>query len=237
MDGGRAGVALPQVLALSGACRTPPAQYLSNLHHFHGNTCIDGCPFYDLCVLPSSELQLLCKHCTNLQELAVTAHHGSIAPEGDDDQVPEYCVTVAAIGSLTSLQQLTCLKFTPRDDFELVALVTACCVLESHSLQELHMSESTELKVTPGAWLQLSQLRQLRQLTLKLTFRGTFEYYSRAAEAALLVSALSGSKNVSLQLPIGGGDLSGVITEAVAAVLEAGLPAAVFDFSTHNWSY
>jgi hypothetical protein len=51
--------------------------------------------------------------------------------------------------------------------------------------------------------------------------------------------ALSGCGQVSLQLPEPGSDrdLVACIQEAVAAVHEAGLPAPVFDFSTHDWSY
>jgi hypothetical protein len=112
----------------------------------------------------------------------------------------------AAIDSMTALQQLTCLKFTPGTDLELLALVRACCVLEGHSLQELHVSEGDirlSIEVVPppatATWIQLVQLRQLRKLAVRIVSRTTHD--ALAAEAVVFLGALSGCKTVSLRLP------------------------------------
>jgi hypothetical protein len=131
-------------------------------------------------VMTPMSLQSLCQHCTSLRELVLTAKFSSLdCRDCQDAPWVEYrygtgpgIVTgreaASAIQSLTCLHQLTCLKFTPADDIAHTALVRACCVLEGHSLQELHITQGFEGGVTAAALMQLGQLRQLRKLSVNV---------------------------------------------------------------------
>jgi hypothetical protein len=148
-------------------------------------------------------------------ELVLTAGGSSFDAPGLSDQPQR----VAAVQALTSLRQLTCLRFTPYDSCEFLGLVQACCVLEGHSLQELHVSKGSSTQVSAAAWMQLGKLRQLRQLSVNI--RAADTHASLAANTAVFLGTLSGCGAVLLSLP-------GPIVSfegGLAALQRAGLPA------------
>jgi hypothetical protein len=213
---------LPQVLLLSAFCGLEPDlppryECFPNLRRLRQDVLSDGRPFMHVFVICPSDVHLLCKHCTGLEELVLTAETSSLLPEIEHE---EDVNTVAAVQSLTSLQCLTRLAFTPCHEYEFLALVQACCVLESHSLQELHVTDGDlDSDVTVPAWLQLGHMQQLRKLSLRITHSPT---YARLVEQAhIFLSALFGCDTVVLQLP---GPI-GPFESALAALREAGLPA------------
>lgn len=198
--------ALPQVLVLEGIVM-PPDRDVSHcaaqmglfpsLRHLRADVLVDGSQYQCSSALAPSDLSCLSRHCTGLQKLVLTARHGTLTHDMVD--------CVAAIRSMTSLQHLACLKFTARTNLELLALVRACCVLEGHSLQELHVFEvGMQLFVdqpapAAAAWMQLGQLRQLPTLEVCIASKQTHD--ALAAEATVFLSALFGCRTVLLRLP------------------------------------
>lgn len=213
---------LPQVQVLTASCGLEPGTHVRyecfpNLRCLRQDVLYDGNPFQHVFVICPSDLHLICKHCTGLQELSLTAETASLLPEEEHEGPVN---TVAAVQSLTSLQCLTRLVFTPYHDLEHLALVQACRVLESHSLQELHVIEGgMGAEVTLPAWLQLGQLRQLRKLSVRVTQKST--YAGLMKQALVFMSALAGCGAVMLQLP----GSNGPFVAALAALRDAGLPA------------
>lgn len=211
-----AALALPQVVVLGSNNKREDAcfQHFPNLRHWRSDVLVDGGQVRLGSVISPPDLHSLCQHCTGLMELVLTAADSSFDAPDLDDQPGR----VAALQSLTHLRQLTCLKFTPHDSFELLALVQAACVLEGHSLRELHVSEGNSTEVSRHAWMQLGKLRQLRQLSVE--GRG-YTYACLAVDAAVFLGALSGCGAVLLSLP----GPTWPFEEAPAALRRAGLPA------------
>jgi hypothetical protein len=115
---------LPQVLTLSsprqgGYAARAPFECFPNLRYFREDVLVDGLPYAEEFVITADDLCSLCQHCTGLRELVLTANHASF----HDDVQEASCI--AAIQSLTSLQQHTRLSFTPSTDFEFLAMVQA----------------------------------------------------------------------------------------------------------------
>jgi hypothetical protein len=163
----------------------------------------------------------MCKYCTDLRDLDLKASQQTLCPMDSQGRAYTSRVRAEAIQYLTSLQQLTCLKFTPSDSFELLSLVQACCVLEGHSLQELHVTQGNILphfSVRPAAWIQLRELRHLQHLSVKLTCEQTCACL--ADEALVLLSALRHCGSVTLTVT----GLTVLFEAALAALREAGMP-------------
>jgi hypothetical protein len=135
--GAHAALSLPQVLLVSapGSLLGPFARFdcLPNLQIMRAGVLADGASYTHEFAMSASELRHLCKHCTGLKELMLTVSDVSLC------SLAGHLGNVAAIQSLTSLHHLTCLGFTPSTTRGYVALVQACCVLEGHSLQDLHI--------------------------------------------------------------------------------------------------
>jgi hypothetical protein len=220
---GSAVLPLPQVLVLCGAWWNAPVELFPNLHHYRASACVDGGPAFEFSISPA-QLQSLCTHCTSLRELVLTSIGGSLWLVTDEPGPVAASERVSAIQSLTALQHLTCLKFTPRDDFELVALVKAACVLEGHSLQELHLNEAGADEnegVSAPAWMQLGQLRQMHKVALRIRTGVTCR--DLGAAAFVFLSALYGCRCVHLQLPGWNPGLMDPFMAAVTAAEAAGL--------------
>lgn len=214
---------LPQVSVLTGTAGSCPVGSFPDLSKFQGAWLADGWEFLYLSFGSPSILESLSQHCTKLVELDMTAASSSVARQQHDPvEATASRVRVAAIQSLTSLQHLTCLKFTPPDDCELVALVHACSVLEGHSLQELHLNEGDALRgVTAAAWMQLRQLRALPKLFLQ--FRSNTTSTQLAKDAFVFFSALSGCGSVQLRLSYP--SMIRIFSNALRELRQAGLPA------------
>jgi hypothetical protein len=196
-------IVLPQLEVLDATFEPGVACFecVPNLRHLRADVCVNGKTYLFPTVMTPASMQSLCRHCTCLQTLVLSALHSSFesfdgevqAPAGRNQ--PSY---VAAIQRLTSLQHLTCLKFTPVYDAELLALVQACCVLlDSHSLQELHVAEQFSEDLSGTAWMQLGQLRRLRKLSVQVSHACD----ELAAEAFVFLGALAGCGTVALKLP------------------------------------
>jgi hypothetical protein len=172
-------------------------------------------------------LQSMCKHCTGLRELDLTAFNSSFdcfredSSDDDDGDTGSTLGEAAALQSLTSLQHLTCLKFAPSEDFVLLSLVQACCVLEGHSLRELHVMQGHghwyDVKTSAASWMQLGQLRQLHKLVLVVTRYVLHD--SLAKDAAVFLAGLSHSRHVLLKLT---GSLDPFVT-ALEEIKEVGI--------------
>jgi hypothetical protein len=223
------GLTLPHVLVLSGAWYEAPVARFPNLQRFCVSTCVAGHPMPDSRYVATypGQLAYMSQLCTSLEELELTSDAGSLlwVPGCERGHV-------AAIQSLTSLQLLTCLRFTPRDDFDLVALVRACSVLEGHSLQEAQVSSDAGCFVSIPAWVQLGQLRKLLQLSLNFKLMATCRQLATAAFA--FVSALSGCGYVYLGLPGWDPDVVDRFRAAVTAAREAGLLVPQVGCSMHR---
>jgi hypothetical protein len=127
-----------------------------NVRHLREDVLLDGIHYvHDHAMTPSC-LSAFCKHFTGLQRLVLTAECSSLDPDVSELD------RIAAIRSLTQLQHLTNLSFTPFGSVEFLALIQSCCILEEHSLSELHVSDSYEVSVSTAAWTQLAALRRLR---------------------------------------------------------------------------
>jgi hypothetical protein len=163
--------------------------------------------------LSTSDLLSVVQHCTGLRDLLLAAEEESLWAS---DEEPS---TVAAIQSLTRLQHLTRLVFTPGNSRDHLALVQACRVLEGHSLRELHITESTLAEVELAAWLQLGQLQWLHKLLVQLVDSDLSD--SLAKDAEIFLSSLSGCRSVHLCLP----GSTEPFSTALAALEEAGMPA------------
>lgn len=135
----RAVVCLPQVLVLNIPTAADDArscfERFPNVRHLREDVLVDGVHHLYAYAMEPLHLSDLCKHCTHLQRLVLTAAGSSFASDAD------HLDCVAAIQSLTALQHLTRLDFTPYDNPEFLALIQSCCVLDDHSLQELHVSD------------------------------------------------------------------------------------------------
>jgi hypothetical protein len=223
-----AGVPLPQVYELFTAGGTAPFRFFGNLQTLRASITVDTCAIAALVVEPAAYLPSLCRHCTALRELQLDADRVGIPAGADQPAAVDSRARVVAVQTLSALQHLTLLVFTPRDNTEQLALVKACCVLEQHSLREPHLSQGLDTSVTPAGWMQLGKLAQLRQLSLRL--RDPVVIQPLAEEAFVFLSALSGCEFVSLRLPGGYGEVADKFHEALAALSEAGLPAPQLDF-------
>jgi hypothetical protein len=196
--------ALPQVLVLEGMLTPPDSDETSqtpvfpSLRHLRADVIVDRSQYLCGSVLAPSDLKCLSRDCRGLQELVLTAKNGTL-------RVHDMVDCVAAIQSMTSLHHLTCLKFTPRKDLELLALVRACCVLELASLQELHVSQGgmnifdDGATPTAAAWMQLGRLCHLH--TLAVSIASIHTYDALADDATVFLSAVSGCRTVLLRLP------------------------------------
>jgi hypothetical protein len=158
-----------------------------SLRQLRADVLVEGSQCPNAFVMSPLDLSHLCMQCTGLQELALTAQIWTLTPYDSLE-------TVAAIQSMTSLQHLTSLKFTPRNDLALLALVRACCVLEGHSLQQLHVSEGCFTpRQRPGiiaaAWMQLGQMRRLRKLAVRIPLTPT--HSDLAGQAAVFMTGCS----------------------------------------------
>jgi hypothetical protein len=222
------GVAMPQVLVLSGA-HGAQLEYFPNVSHYRVDVCVDGLPALpSFCMLSPLYLQSMCMHCTGLKELDLTAIDSSLSRAVVGPHVELSACSAgmhaAAIRSLTSLHQLTCLKFTPGDNLQLLSLVQACCVLEGHSL---HVNQGLEptgfFDMSAGAWLQLGQLRQLRKLSVEIGCQQICDHLGK--EALAFLSAVSRCGSVVLKLL--GSSLP--YEAALVALREAGMPVPHVD--------
>jgi hypothetical protein len=103
--------------------------------------------------------------------------------------------------------------------------VQACCVLEGHSLRELHVTGPRWYSnVTVPAWLKLGQLWQLRKLSVHIACSRTYD--ALVEQAQVVLSALGGcGSTVVLRLP---GPVE-PFDAALAALREAGLPAPLVE--------
>lgn len=221
---------LPGVTVLAGAAGACPFESFPNLSSFQGACLADGLEFLHPGFGLPSILESLSQHCTNLCELDMTASSSSVAGRAyHSAEAAARSVRVAAIRSLTALQHLTCLKFTPRDDYELVALGHACSVLEGHSLQELHLNQGRNSEVTAAAFMQLRHLRALPKLFLHLVSQDAIT--DLATDALMFLSALSGCRAVQLRLPVFcEPPMLRKFTTALKDLRDAGLPAPQFDW-------
>jgi hypothetical protein len=209
---------LPHVLTLSPGLCTPPFELFPNLRHFRADKFLLEHPNPDPATIHDVTLHSLCRDCTGLRELVLTAGDKGLVGSFYESQyiilpmgAPPAAYSsgcTAALQALTSLQRLTCLKFCPSSKYELLALVQACSVLERHSLQEVHVVERStgsfgqpqgHGRLNAAAWSQLGRLRRLRLLSVVITCQGTYRRLVR--EADVFLSALSGCGPVVLHLP------------------------------------
>lgn len=183
----RPALTLPQVLVLNSPTEGDAGCYecFPNVCRLREEALVDGTQhLYNYAMAPS-HLCALCKHCTGLRDLVLTAENGSLDPA----TLQADCV--AAIQSLTALQHLTRLDFTVFDNVQFLALVRACSVLEGHSLQVLQLTEGYHSAVTAGGWMQLSALRRLRKLSAAVSSKAAYDVL--VTEAVTFLGALSAS--------------------------------------------